>query len=200
MNEQETKEFNELKDMVGKLATSITEDRTARATSQTESARMFYATQQPESQSEGQTRVNVPKYTFADMVKKHAKQLSVGKPFSIAYILKMNHIGCEKHTNKELSMAYWKEHKQQCPACKEQWKVLAYAGKITRTSKYKKTGVWTTYIGRANEVDTFEILKKNGVHIPILTKDEQKERSTLIAEKLKERESNKIERNLGTTT
>ncbi len=200
MNEQETKEFNQLKDMVGSLAKSIETDRTARAESQTESSKMFYAQQQPESQSEGQTRVNVPKYTFADMVKKHAKQLSVGKPFSIAFILKMNHIGCDKHTNKELSMAYWKEHKQQCPSCKEQWKILAYAGKITRTSKYKKTGVWTTYIGRANEVDTFAILKKNGVYIPTLTKEETKERSSLIAEKLKERESNKITRNLGTTT
>ncbi len=200
MNEQETKEFNELKDMVGTLAKSIATDRTARATKQTESAQLFYAQPQPESQAEGQTRVNVPKYTFADMVKRHAKQLSVGKPFSIAYILKMNHIGCEKHTSKELSMAYWKEHKQQCPSCKEQWKVLAYAGKITRTSKYKKTGVWTTYIGRANEQETFEILRKQGVHVPKLSKEELNERSTLIAEKLKERESNKIERNLGTTT
>ncbi len=193
-------QFNELKDMVGSLAKTMVDDRTARATKQTESAQLFYAQQQPESQAEGQTRVNVPKYTFADMVKRHAKQLSVGKPFSIAFILKMNHIGCEKHTNKELSMAYWKEHKQQCPSCKEQWKILAYAGKITRTSKYKKTGVWTTYIGRANEDETFEILKKNGVYIPTLSKEESKVRHQLIAEKLKERESNRITKNLGTTT
>lgn len=200
MNEKEQIEFNELKDMVGNLAKAIKNDRTARAETQTESAQLFYATKQPESQAEGQTLVNTPKYTFADMVKKHAKELSVGKPFSIAFILKMNHIGCEKHSNKELSMTYWKEHKQQCPACKEQWKTLAYAGKVTRTSKYKKTGVWTTYIGRANETDTFELLRKNGVYIPTLTKEELKDRSKLIAEKLKDKEANKIKSRLGTTT